>query len=254
MKKKQILTGMLSLTLLIHPIGATNVYAADKTAANSTLRVGMRGQSVVTLQQKLKELGYFENKVTGYFGEITKKSVINFQKVHRLQGDGIVGVATLTLLNNNDKNSSIKISRGIDTSNISEWSWFGKIKDIVPRATTFKIIDVETGKEFYAKRTYGTNHADSETLTKEDTAVMKELYNQKWSWDRRAVIIEVGDLKLPASMAGMPHGTQFIKDNNMKGHFDIHFLGSKTHGSNRVDPLHQSTVRIAQNSMNKKLD
>ena len=63
-----------------------------------------------------------------------------------------------------------------------------------------------------------TNHADSETLTQEDTDIMKEIYNNKWSWDRRAIIVEVGNLKLPASMAGMPHDSAFIKDNGMDGH------------------------------------
>ncbi|MEW9121585.1 MAG: peptidoglycan-binding domain-containing protein [Thermotaleaceae bacterium] len=251
MKKKQILTGMISLALLIHPIGASNAHAASTTSTNSTLRLGMRGQAVIVLQQRLKDLGYFEHKVTGYFGQITKTSVEKFQRVNQLKIDGIVGKATLTQLNSDNKNNSIKVSRGMNTSNISTWSWFGKIKDIIPRGTTFKITDVETGKSFYAKRTYGTNHADSETLTKEDTAIMKGLYGQKWSWDRRAIIVEVGDIKLPASMAGMPHGTQFIKDNNMEGHFDVHFLESKTHGTNRVDPLHQKTIQIAQNSMSR---
>ncbi|AOT69150.1 peptidoglycan-binding domain-containing protein [Geosporobacter ferrireducens] len=252
MKKKQLLTGMISLVLLINPIEAASTYAADKTAENSTLRSGMKGQAVVNPQQKLKELGYFEYKVTGYFGEITKTSVKDFQETQNLRVDGIAGSATLMLLNSNGKNNPVIVSRGMDTSNVSEWSWFGKIKNIVPRGTVFKTIDVETGKEFNAKRTYGTNHADSETLTKEDTAIMKELYGQKWSWDRRAIIVEIGDQRLPASMAGMPHGTQFIKDNNMEGHFDIHFLGSKTHGTNRVDPWHQKTVQTAQSNIDKK--
>ena len=113
------------------------------------------------------------------------------------------------------------------------------------------MIDVETGKQFYVKRTYGTNHADSETLTKEDTAIMKSLYNNRWSWERRSIVVEVDGFKIPASMAGMPHGSDFIKGNNMDGHFDVHFLLSKTHKSNRVEPKHQKAVQSASEFLKK---
>jgi len=31
----------------------------------------------------------------------------------------------------------------------------------------------------------------------------------------------------------------------MSGHFDVHFYGSKTHGTNKVDSAHQSAVKKA---------
>ena len=46
-------------------------------------------------------------------------------------------------------------------------------------------------------------------------------------------------------MNGMPHGTQTIKDNNFDGHFCIHFYGSKTHGTKKVDEMHQNCVAEA---------
>jgi len=36
-----------------------------------------------------------------------------------------------------------------------------------------------------------------------------------------------------------------VKNNNMNGVFDVHFLNSKTHGTNRVDENHQKAVREA---------
>ncbi len=113
------------------------------------------------------------------------------------------------------------------------------------------VIDVNTGYSFKIKRKGGHNHADSEPLTASDTAVMKQLYGS-WSWDRRAVVIVIDGKKIAASMAGMPHGSQTITSNKFPGHFDVHFLGSMTHGSEYtksrkplVDPDHQAMVRKA---------
>lgn len=128
------------------------------------------------------------------------------------------------------------------------WS---KVQSILPRGGTATVIDVDTGYIFKIKRKGGTNHADCEPLTASDTAVMKKLYGA-WSWNRRAIVVEVGGKMIAASMAGMPHGTQTISGNNFSGHFDIHFYGSKTHGSEYthsrtpvVDPAHQAMVRKA---------
>ncbi|PAB58611.1 peptidoglycan-binding domain-containing protein [Anaeromicrobium sediminis] len=250
MINKKIIAGIISLSLLIQPIIGMSAYAHSTNNTTQILKKGARGQSVVTIQNKLRELGYFNGKATGYFGNITKTSVQKFQRENNLSADGVVGAATLNLLNSK-KNKSIQVSRGASRSPVSEWTWFGKIKDIIPRGTVVKVTDVQTGKQFNIKRTYGTNHADSETLTKEDTAIMKSLYNNQWSWKRRPIVVEVAGLKIPGSMAGMPHGSDFINGNNMDGHFDVHFLLSKTHKSNRVEPKHQNAVRIAREFLNK---
>lgn len=113
------------------------------------------------------------------------------------------------------------------------------------------VIDVETGYTFKIKRKGGHNHADCEPLTAMDTAAMKKIYGS-WSWTRKAVVLVVDGKKIAASMAGMPHGSENIKDNKFNGHFDIHFYGSMTHGSEYtksgkplVDPDHQAMVRKA---------
>ena len=43
----------------------------------------------------------------------------------------------------------------------------------------------------------------------------------------------------------MPHGEQAIYDNDFDGQFCIHFLNSKTHGSDKVDADHQYCVNVA---------
>ena len=122
--------------------------------------------------------------------------------------------------------------------------WFGVVDQIYEKGDIATVTDVDTGKTFKVKRLYGRNHADTEPLTADDTAVIKELYG-KWSWDRRAIIVSLDGHDIAASMNGMPHGGENILDNNFNGHFCIHFKGSMTHKGDNVDPTHQAAVRKA---------
>lgn len=69
------------------------------------LDVGDKGVTVTKLQNTLQKLGYFQEKVTGTFGNITKEALVKFQIDAELienassLGAGRVGQATLKLLN-----------------------------------------------------------------------------------------------------------------------------------------------------------
>lgn len=116
-----------------------------------------------------------------------------------------------------------------------------------PIGSTATVTDVDTGRKFQIKRSYGINHADCEPLTADDTAVMKKLY-PNWNWDARAVIVEVNGRRLAASMSGMPHSIETIgRENEFDGHFDIHFLNSRSHNTNSVRPEHQGMVKKVAN-------
>ena len=146
--------------------------------------------------------------------------------------------------------------------------WFGSVDKTFAIGDTATVYDIESGLSFKIKRTYGHNHADCETLTAADTATMKKVYDGTWSWERRDIIVSVDGLKIAACMTGMPHagtdkysankvvssrsggygrGTNLdaVKKNNMNGVFDVHFLGSKNHYNNKIDPKHQALVKQA---------
>jgi peptidoglycan hydrolase-like protein with peptidoglycan-binding domain len=125
------------------------------------------------------------------------------------------------------------------------WSIVNKLWNV---GEIVKVIDVQTGKSFQAKRYGGVYHADTEPLTKQDTEIMKEIYGGRWSWDRRAVVIKCHNLYISASMNGMPHGGETIHNNGFQGQFCIHFLGSRVHISGKVDTTHQQMVEDALNS------
>ena len=58
-------------------------------------KMGSRGSEARTIQTKLKNWGYFFDKVDGIYGEKTRDAVIWFQKKNGLTADGIAGPATL---------------------------------------------------------------------------------------------------------------------------------------------------------------
>lgn len=110
-----------------------------------------------------------------------------------------------------------------------------------------RIIDVETGKSFQARRFYGYYHADTEPLTAVDSRILLDIYGGHWSWNRRAVIVQIRNQYIAASINGMPHGKQSIYNNQFSGQFCAHFLGSRIHKNGRVDQTHQAMVEQAAN-------
>lgn len=116
-----------------------------------------------------------------------------------------------------------------------------EVNSIIPRYTTFRITDIETGLQFQAQRRAGSNHADVQPLTETDTKIMKRIYGGKWSWNRRAILIHYQNHVIAASMHGMPHGRGALK-NGFPGHFCIHFKDSLTHSTKSLDLSHQVMV------------
>ncbi len=72
----------------------TNSAASDKDNSVSNkvsdiLSLGSQGKDVNALQERLKELGYFTDDTTDYFGTVTQSALIEFQISAGLTADGI---------------------------------------------------------------------------------------------------------------------------------------------------------------------
>ncbi len=67
-------------------------------------KVGMRGDDIRRIQQRLYEMGYLakEEYVTGYFGDVTEQAVKSMQKNNGVLADGKVGHDTMELLYSED--------------------------------------------------------------------------------------------------------------------------------------------------------
>ncbi|MBP3452604.1 MAG: peptidoglycan-binding protein [Clostridia bacterium] len=212
---------------------------ADLGDAPATSRPGDSGSHVKKLQQALQNKGHYNGKIDGIYGSGTTAAVKAFQKKHGLSRDGIAGKVTIkTLFGENAADD-----KTIATESLK---WFGN-ENTIPKGATVTIKDVQTGKTFQAVRWSGANHMDTEPASKEDTATMKSIYGGSWSWTRRPILVKYNGHVYAASMNGMPHGTSTIS-NGFDGHFCVHFTGSKTHETNRVDSDHQSCVQTALKS------
>ncbi|CAM3927953.1 hypothetical protein COLU111180_15035 [Cohnella lubricantis] len=147
-----------------------------------------------------------------------------------------------------------KQSRAMRKHHYGELMAWEDAKRIIPRKSTFAITDVETGLTFRVQNRAGSDHADVQPLTKEDTRIMSLIYDQGWSWRRKAIIVTAGDRRIAASMNGKPHGGDGIPGNGFSGHFCVHFLGSSTHRSEHPDPIHQLMVHKAAGKLRSYLD
>ncbi len=66
--------------------------------AFTELSKGMSGDAVRTLQQRLKELGYFNGSLLGNFGELTEAALMDFQQAAGLTRSGVLDRATYDIL------------------------------------------------------------------------------------------------------------------------------------------------------------
>ncbi len=281
------MAGSTTLSLIDRLLGRnlSSGAASGNDGKAVALKEGMEGSAVTTLQKNLVKLGFLTASPTGYFGEATTAAVKKLQKKYGYEPDGVVGSGTQSLINkllntSGTATAAVKTvattqSRGSSTNTGFKLPWSSASK-IFALGKTATVYDIDTGLSFKVKRTYGYNHADSEPLTAADTAIMKKIYGGEWSWERRAVIVTVGNVKIAASIAGMPHAgldeyaanktvtsrsggygrgenLDAVKGNNMNGHFDIHFYGSRTHGTNKIDSAHQKMVNKATEWAKKNL-
>jgi peptidoglycan hydrolase-like protein with peptidoglycan-binding domain len=63
-------------------------------AADGTLELNESGPSVLALQERLVDLGYWIGSADGTYGQLTRQAVMAFQKVEGLGRDGVAGPTT----------------------------------------------------------------------------------------------------------------------------------------------------------------
>ena len=203
----------------------------------ATSKKGDSGAKVKSLQQALKLKKYYTATVNSKFDDATVKAVKAFQKANKLEQTGKADYATIEKLFGKKAANFTYTTEKLD--------WFNGGSTVIPRGATFTVKDVLTGKTFKCKRLYGSRHMDTEPLNSEATETIRKIYGGSWSWGRRAVLVLYKGHVYAGSMNGMPHGNCSIKNNGFDGHFCIHFTGSMTHGSKKVDSAHQNAVKRA---------
>lgn len=93
MKKKYL---FLVFTLIFMSTLGAFFITSDKYIPQSVQAQTIANEAQIRLvQQRLKDWGYYDGPITGYYGELTKAAVIKFQKKHGLNAEGYLGPLTL---------------------------------------------------------------------------------------------------------------------------------------------------------------
>ena len=234
------------------------IHRTDITVSSSTLagtgmlKQGMTGEEVTKLQQALYDRGFLtKENITGTFTSQTRKAVMEYQQAMGLSADGIAGNATLsTVYDSSNKLEKENADYYKLKGTVVLLDWFKGGNEWLNKGARFTVTDVRTGKSFRARRFGGWYHADSEPITKSDTAVMKSL--EGFSWNRRPIWVTYNGKTVAASMHTMPHMANPTESNGFDGHFCIHLYHSKVHANSKECPRHQSCVMEAYNAGKKR--
>lgn len=100
MKKaiKIITLCLMLITMCVCVVGVSPSAIKTETAYAVVYKQGNTGSTVRTIQQKLKNWGYYKGSVDGIYGPQTVSAVKYFQRKNNLTVDGIVGNQTLKAL------------------------------------------------------------------------------------------------------------------------------------------------------------
>ncbi|WP_346354922.1 3D domain-containing protein [Azotosporobacter soli] len=107
-------------------VGKTSTVQAQPTVVDDgTVRLGMRGEEVKIVQRLLAEMGFYVGDIDGIFGNGTLQAVRDFQTVHNLIADGVVGKETLATMKRSEASgiSTSRFSRSL-TMSASAYSRF----------------------------------------------------------------------------------------------------------------------------------
>lgn len=97
-RRLKIATVFLAVMALFCVVGATNPFAEVQSVYAAVLKQGSRGDTVKTIQRKLKNWGYYSGSVDGIYGSKTTSAVKYFQRKNKLAVDGIAGPKTLSAM------------------------------------------------------------------------------------------------------------------------------------------------------------
>lgn len=128
---------------------------------------------------------------------------------------------------------------------------FASINAILPVGSVFEVFDIESGISFNAVRSGGTYHFDIEPSGKADFALICQICNNNFSWQRRPALLKLNEYSyVPASLSLYPHGYNSVQNNDVLGHFCLHFKNSRMDGTKKKDGTHQKCVALASKFKN----
>lgn len=218
----------------------------------SSYTIGSTGSTVTYIQTALTALEYYDRQITGHYGRYTKDAVRAFQRDNNLTADGVCGAITLAAIQKAYSGSSSATTTYNAIVYKLDWSYMKSNATAlgIAKGASIKLTDLTTGKSLNVHVQSTGNHIDAEPLTSADTTTLCEIYGVSTpnaiSYKRRPMMITTSAGQFLCSIYGQPHGAQDITNNGYEGQFCLHFVNSKTHGTNRVDEDHQKAINTAE--------
>ena len=219
----------------------TNNNVTAGTTANikaKLLQSGDTGTAVKAMQQRLVQLGYLTS-ADGIYGPRTYNAVVAFQKANGLTSDGVAGFMTLNRLNSSSAvaaSGTVSVTPSVtlapvtsvgfvapNAAQVKYANWFSVIRDIARKMPDVVIYDPETGLHFNLHMFSFGKHADSETPTAADTAILNKMVGVN-SWTPKYVWVVFPDGQVYiASIHSHGHEVDHTPNNDLEGHICLHF-------------------------------
>ncbi len=95
------------------------VAGPQTVGALSVLEIGDEGETVLTLQESLHSLGFYNGNLDGIFGPVTRDAVKEFQQSEDILVDGLAGPQTYGALHQAVKNSATTTTNQSSSNNSS---------------------------------------------------------------------------------------------------------------------------------------
>ena len=215
----------------------SQVYEENPVSQN-----GDRGERILRVQQRLKDLGYLNYRPTGYYMSMTLDAMRQFQQKNRIDLDNVIGQETMErLFGNHPTRSTLSgmgpAPKGQPYGRSGEPTDWNNIKNIVPADGEMTIIDMDTSISFSAQRSGGTNHMDLTIPNTKERTKYLSLFGGKAGDGTRAVLVSYGGREYAASLSGMAHGEN--------GAICLYFKGSTSNGLGVRDESHDASVEKA---------
>jgi len=107
----------LAVDGVVGSVTCNKLQSAKPDPKEETMKKGSKGSNVKTLQEKLKQLGYYNAEVDGDFGNKTVNAVKQYQTYYNLVSDGVCGPLTQKVLSEtrtlNETTNSKKLSKAL---------------------------------------------------------------------------------------------------------------------------------------------
>lgn len=242
------------VTVCLMLIWAVPAAVQANTIGDLPIEKGQEGSGVVILQQRLIDLGYLHFRATGYFGDMTKTALQEFQKRNGLQRTGSLDTDTYVAL---FAKSAVRAAAGTLISRVTgprllatakaygELVSWKEVDPVFAEGTRATVQDLYTGYTYEVIRTGGQHHADVQPAGEEALNVFKKCFGGSFTWEKRPAVVEIAGRKYAASVFGYPNGDASAGYSSLEGSICIYFHESTSDIGGIADAEHTTNVYLA---------